>query len=156
MSPKRGSISVSKALYDRLHAFTEERRISMAGLVEELREPVLAGVVAPPSAAVVVQPAPEPPDRAELDRIAARRRQLGLVAAAVPGVSATSDVALDVSPVLAEAIADQVERAAAAGQEVEPGQVLESAILRMLDALERLPWCRACLEAIEYCRCRGR
>ncbi len=159
MSPKRGTISVSKALYDRLHAFTKERGISVAALVEELLEPVLIGTLTPSgpalaAAALAPEPAPSPPNRAEIDQIAAGRRMLGLAAAAMPRVTATSNVALDVSPVLAEAISDQVARGRAAGQEVESGQVLESAILRMLDAMTRLPWCRTCLEAIEDCRCR--
>ncbi len=157
MSPKRGTISISRVVYERLHAYTESRGIAMAALVEGLLEPVLAEAAPPKSsiALAVPPPAPRPPrlDRALLDRIAADRHALGLVAAALPEAVRKSKLVLDIPPHVGSAIADLVERASAAGQEIEPAQLLEAAIERMLDALTARPWCRRCILAIEDCRC---
>lgn len=153
MSPKRGTISITRAVYDRLQAYTTAHDVSMASLVERLIEPVIAGTEPPP-------PPPAPPRpvptlyRAMLDRIAADRRNLGL-GAPLPRTP-TGPVVLDVPHHVAQAIADRQARARAAGQEIEPGVLFEAAIERMLDALTRGPWCRTCLESPEDCRCRAR
>lgn len=156
MSPKRGTVSITRAVYDRLHAYTSERGISMAGLVEELMEPVLAGVAMPEARAVPDPPRVPPPDRALLDRMAAARRASGSPAEMGARFSAAGRVKLDIPAHVSAALFDQQARAHSAGQEVEPGALFEAAIGRMLDALAALPWCRTCLESPEDCRCRAR
>lgn len=159
-------ISINGEIGRRLAAYCESAGISMSHLVEQLIDEVISGEreispaallrgrvgcwdrgdLAPPVPLVV-------PEREAIDHIAENRKLLERVWAAQPAVALSSSVAIDVSPVLAEAIQDQVERIRSTGAEATPGDLLDRAICRMLDSMARVPWCRTCLEAHEHCRC---
>ena len=129
----------------------------MSSLVDKLVAPVLASG-RPIPGMLQTRPQPEPParrlDSATLDAIAADRRNIGALHANVPHPSRA--VALHIPSHVADAIGDQLERVRATGSQVEPGRMLEDAIGRMLDAMERTWWCRTCLESSEHCGCRAK
>jgi hypothetical protein len=156
----RGTVSLNRACFQRLAAHCEKAGVSMASFVEQLLDPVLEGTEPPPAIDRPVVALPASPgiprlDRALLDRIAHDRATLRLLHHIVPAVVKSSHVAIDVPPFLAEALADQVIRAGAAGQEISLDDVLDAAINRMLDGMAVEFWCRRCLEAAEICRCKA-
>ncbi len=154
----RGGVSLNRSVFERLAAYCVEHDVSMSSLVQRLLEPVLAGVEPMPSRPLHEERNPPPPprpapDRSLLDRMAFNRALLARVREAKSEDALSTLVEVEVPQFLSDAIDDQISRARAAGREVSPGDVLDHAILVMLDDMSSKPWCRACLEALEDCRC---
>jgi hypothetical protein len=59
-------------------------------------------------------------------------------------------VRIDVSADVLEDVEAQSKRSGRSSDEV-----LDAALRAMVDHLERVPWCRGCLESIEHCQCRS-
>lgn len=146
--PHRHTLSISAACHLRLEAYCETARIPIARLVDQLLRPVIFEGQAVEPAADDPLPAPPPfcderpsftpPLPSPGDPIPVRGRwQIALSDSQIDG---------DIDAVIL--------RAAARGETLTHDDVLEAAVNRMLDELERTPWCRACLEAIEHCDCR--
>lgn len=161
----RPTISVSGAVKARLSAYSKANNISMSQLVEVLIFQVISGEQKIPGSAIargrvgcrdrpVSEPAqiPTPVDQRE-DYIARHRDLAERVLAAHPADVLSTHVNIDISAVIAEALADQIERGRADGIELEMGEILDGALCRMLDAMAKIPWCRVCLETNAECRC---
>lgn len=176
----RPSISINGAVGARLAAWCEAQNNSMASVIETLIGQVVRGEIPIPQAAIdrgrkgsrytgslIDEHAAA---LAEQDRVAAaavwaaaQRRQLAAgtasimaaAAAAAPQAGLSARLQLNLTWPTVEAIRDQIARGLAHGVELAPGDVLDAALVRMLDTLERVPWCRTCLEASEHCLCNG-
>lgn len=157
--PHRHSLSISKACYLRLEAYCETARIPIAGLVDQLLRPVIfegQAISAPAVEPAAADPLPTPPPFGD------ERRGFPHPPPPPPPPPRPGDpipvrgrwcIALSDSQIDGD-IDAVIQRAAARGETLTRDDVLEAAVNRMLDELERTPWCRACLEAIEHCDCR--
>jgi hypothetical protein len=146
----RRSISISLELYRRLEAFAAG--VPMSQIASAGIEAVMRGDVKLDEMESV------PEARADNGRFRQLRKAAEVAAqvradtaqmarAAVErGLSPT--VSMPISLRLADDIAVQAAR-----DGVTIGEALDAALNGMLDSMTRGGWCRACLEAIEHCRC---
>lgn len=148
---RQPTLSISGATHARLAEYCRAHGVSMGSLVEALLQPVLDGSAPSPARQPAVPAVSAPRDAAAVAR---GHAMLAAARAARPAAGLSADVRIAVSAELAEDIDAQVERAARGGREASPAQVLDAAIVRLLDHLDAVPWCRACLQTIGDCACR--
>lgn len=148
----RRTVSLDTETHRRLVAFAAEREIPASQVVTQALEVVFVGAVA-------IGPAVEMRSRDRGGQFCEPAESEGdryLRVATDTAKASRADVRRGLSPVVAlplslrlhEDVVTQAERLA-----VKPEVVLDQAIGRMLESLERGGWCRSCLEALEHCRC---
>lgn len=153
----RRSVSVNGALGRRLHAYADGQGISVAQLVEAILEPVLAGTeqipIAVPQRKEHVKARArtrwretregkaERDERSDADRATYMRIALAAAVAAPPPFGPKT---MTISADLYESLESLAERELAAGRSGDVGELLDRAICRMLDVIERLPPSNMC------------